>query len=519
MDSSIKAERPLERVLAIAELWANVAAFLFPRQIRRLRLVSKRVYMACIPHYNLTLSLKSDTPSNIASDPHFQDLITTLRLVAIDQISPLLVRLLEKCSHITTLEINDFGLDVDFLSKTLQLCPRSLQSLAVRSDGFIPLQSMVEALLDSAVASHIQMLSLDIGATGLDETHSLPWSSFRSVLDIFSSLTTLSLGCIKIMDVPESLEEIDPLHATTMTFPNMTSLTLKQCDISGTDRYRLMRIFTNLKSLEITCRDTIFDSDITNTASENDEVQSIDQLSCVNLKRVNIRCTNSRSLADQSGLYRLLKHLPSLEALELSGFGTDNQELVEMAEEWTRLGVQLKHLSLNLNHRRVDDDVLERVLRQDCCSRLESLDAWFGPDLILRFWNRATEKSELPFLETLRSLYMRKEEEAENLQEEAIHVLNLALRQMPRLVDLVITTKLDDFAVVQGLGCDPKVPLPSPGSPVTVVPNWLHERPFLQTLAVGVSEDMFLHKMVGELPRQIGKRFRFLEVFNIITKN
>ncbi|KAI8347303.1 hypothetical protein B0O80DRAFT_516793 [Mortierella sp. GBAus27b] len=489
---TLAASPSLERALAIVEIWENVVSFLFPAQIRRLRLVSKRLYLACIPQVSLTLPLGTTT------EPHFH-LITSLRLNAIDQISPLLIKLFKNCPRITSLEINDFGLDIDFLKETLESCPTGLRRLAVRSDGFVDLQSIVDTLLDSNVTSHIQELGLDVGDTGLEETHSLSWSSFRSILDTFSSLRDLSLGSIKVTDVPESLEKIDPLHATTMTFPSISCLSLRQCIISGVDRVRLLRLFTNLERLKMVCRETVFDHPLTMT---------MDQQLCTFLRHISVGCTNSRSLADQGPFYQFLSQLPNLEALELSGFGASNQELVEMAEEWTRHGVKLRHLRLNLNQRKTDEDGLEKILRLECCSRLESLDAWFGPDLVLKFWNAASGKSDLPFLKTLKTLCIRKVEQARDLQEGALQALNLTLRQMPRLVDLVIGTKLDDLAVMENMGRDPELPPATPGTFPLVV-DWSHERPFLQTLSIGISNDMPHDRIT--LQRQLRRRFRFLE--------
>ncbi|KAF9351971.1 hypothetical protein BGX26_010117 [Mortierella sp. AD094] len=534
---------PMERVFAIAELCANIISFLHSKQIRRLRLVSKHLNLASTPHLRFPLVINTKTPSDPNLLPSFPShLITSLRLDAIDQVSPLFVDLVQNCHRISSLEVLDFGLDISFLEETLQLSPLHLKRLVVRSDGFVIMESMVEAVLGSNAATQIQILSLDIGATGLEETHSLPWSSFRSILDTCTSLSSLSLGNVRIMDVPESLEETNALHATTVTFPNITSLTLRQCDISGIGRVRLLRMFPNLRNLEMICRDAVFDiensninNDSNNTvkssiesnnkgggSNSNDGTGPIseseagveDQLLCVNLRRVSVRCTNIRSQADQDGLYRFLIHLPSLETLELMGLGTNNQTLLRIAQEWTRRGIRLKRLHLDFNHRKVLDEGFEMVLRQGCCSKLEILDAWCGPGLLFKFWNQETMRSELPFLETLRGFHLRKDYEVLDNQHELEHILNLTLHQMPRLVDLTIAAKLNDYSIFQGMGREPEVPLPLPGAPLTSI-DWSRERPFLQTLAIGCSSDFYSNKM-SEMPRQVGKRFRFLEDFRFV---
>ncbi|KAF9172933.1 hypothetical protein BGX20_004523 [Mortierella sp. AD010] len=326
-----------------------------------------------------------------------------------------------------------------------------------------------------------------------------------------------------------------------MTFPNITSLTLKQCDISGIGRVRLLRMFPNLRDLEMICRDVVFDIKNTNTdndsnntakgsiessiksSNSNDGTRPIpgseagveDHLLCANLRRVSVRCTNTRSQVDQDGLYRFLIRLPSLETLELIRIGTDSRTLLRIAQEWTRRGVRLRHLHLDFSHRKVPDEGLEMILRQGCCSKLEILDAWCGPGLLFKFWNQETMRSELPFLETLKGLHLRKDYEALDNQHELEHIMNLTLHQMPRLVDLTIAAKLNDYSVFQGLGREPEVPLPPPGTPMTSI-DWSRERPFLQTLAIGFSNDFYSNRM-SETPRQVGKRFRFLEDFRFVV--
>ncbi|KAF9113554.1 hypothetical protein BGX27_001315 [Mortierella sp. AM989] len=520
---------PIERVFAIPELCANVILFLYPKQIRRLRLVSKLISSACSPHMRIALLLNNRTQSDLNTDPSFPaDLITSLRLDSIDQVSPLFIDLMQTCPRISSLEIHDFGLDIDFLEESLQQSSGHLKRLVIHSDGFVTMESIVETVLGSNMASQIQILSLHIGVTGLDETHSLPWSSFRSVLDTCTSLSAISLGNVKILDVPESLEETDTLHATTVSFPNITLLTLQQCDISGIGRVRLLRMFPNLRNLEMICRDVIFDMDDHVSDSEYDNGSNIGtgsvseseagvngQLLCMNLKRVSIKCTNSRFRADQDGLFRFLMHLTSLESLELVGLGSNSQRILSIAQEWSRRGIQLKSLRLEFNNRKAVDESLEMILRQGCCSKLEVFDAWRGPDLLFKFWNQDTMRSELPFLETLKALHLRKDYEIVDTQIDKEYVLNLTLRQMPKLVDLTIAAKLDDFSIFQGMGRDPDAPLPLPNTPITSI-DWLRERPFLQTLTIGYSSEFYNNRMV-ELPRQIGKRFRFLEDFRLIA--
>ncbi|KAI1318886.1 hypothetical protein EDD11_005520 [Mortierella claussenii] len=551
-NSNNKKKSSAERVLAIAELFACIVAYLYPKQLRRLRLVSKRLHLACIPHIHITLPLNSHhhTPTRTATatyaaDPSFPiELVTGLKLEGLDHISPVLQDLFRRCTRLTLLEIADFGLDVQFLKETLRLCSHPLQDqiqdaslgqgqvqvsgggsnrgeglrrLVVRSDGFVTLESMVEVILGSEAAKHIQTLSLDIGATGLDETHSLPWHGFRSILDTCSALTTLSLGSVKIMDVPSSLEETNVLHATTVRFPHIMSLTLKQCDISSLGRRRLLRMFPGLKDLEMIFRDAVFDVDTTSEKEEEEEqARGDDRQLCRHLKRLSVRCSNSRSHADQEGLYRFLCRLPRLEALELSGLGTSQPQLLKMAEAWTRNNVQLKSLILDLNHRKVTEEGLESVLRMGCCSRLERLDAWCGPDLISRFWNQETQQSGLPCVKTLRALHLRRDQTTEELQHGALVALNMTLKQLSKLVELTIATKLDDFEVIQGMGRNPDTPLPGPDALSTSsCMGWSKEGPFLQSLAIGCSTDFFLRRMV-EMPRQIGKRFRFLEEFRLL---
>ncbi|KAF8984608.1 hypothetical protein BGZ46_007521 [Entomortierella lignicola] len=518
----------MERVFAISELCANIISFLRPKQIRRLRLVSKQLYDACTIHMRISLILNSRTPSNLISDPSFPaNLITSLRLDAIDQVSPLFINIVQNCPRISSLEINDFGLDIYFLQETLRLGPLQLQRLAVRSDGFVTMESLVEIVVSSEPATHIRMLSLDTGHTGLEETHSLSWPSFRSMLDTCTSLSALSLAHVKIMDVPESLEETNTWHATTMTFPNMISLTLNHCDISEANSLvRLLRMFPNLKNLEMSCRDAMFymdhsskDNNSLDISNENsDNAKGVDDPSlCANLRNVSVRCTNIRSQADQEGLYLFLMHLPSIKTIELMGLGINSQTLLRIAQAWTRRGIQLKRLRLDFNRRRAVDDGLDIILRQGCCSRLEIMDVYCDPSLISTFWNEETHRSELPFLETLQGLHLRKDYENLDRRNEIERTLNLTLKQMPKLVDMTIAARLDDYSIFQGMGREPEVQIGLPDAPITTTgTDWSQERPFLQTLAIGCSSEFYSNR-IKEMPRQIAKRFRFLEDFQFIV--
>ncbi|KAF9287805.1 hypothetical protein BGZ68_001222 [Mortierella alpina] len=517
----------LERVLDIAELWANIISFLSRRQIRRLRLVSKRMYNACSPHFCILFPIDSRTPSSLTTESDFPaDLITAVQIEGIDQISQLISSTFEKCTRLTVLKLYDFGLDVSVLEQLLRLCPTHLQRLFIRSEGFVSLDSMIEVLLTAAVAPQLQTLGLEIGDTGLEDTHSLPWTNLRLILDTYASLTSLSLGRIEVMDVPVSLEEVNPLHATTMAFPNIKELSLIQCGISGIGRGRLLKMFPNLKTLQIVCRDAVFEPTKDGEsllALPEHETRVTDSDLGTQLTRVRIECTNLRLQTDQRGLFQFLGHLPNLKILELSGLVTSKQALMDMAEAWCRRGVQLKQLVLDSTGRRApDDEWLELILRMPCFFRLEVLDAWCGPNLLLRFWNKAMARSEIPCLLHLRALHLKKHQGSEDLQEGALEVLNLTLQQMPRLVDLTLAVRLDDFAVFQGMGRDPYdtshngVDGAGAVAP-TKTSDWSQERPFLQSLAMGCSLGFF-RDWIDEVPRQIGRRFRFLEDFEILVR-
>ncbi|CAO3567998.1 unnamed protein product [Mortierella alpina] len=515
----------MERVLDIAELWANIATFLSPRHIRRLRLVSKRMYNACSPHFCILLPLDSRTPSSLTAEPDFPaDLITAVRIEGVDQISQLISSTFEKCNRLSVLRLYDFGLDISFLDQLLRLCPTHLQSLIIRSEGFVSLDSMTEVLLTAAVAPQLQTLGLEVGDTGLDDTHSLPWTSFRLILDTCASLTSLSLGRIEVMDIPVALEQVDPLHATTMAFSNIQDLSLNMCGISGSGRARLLRMFPNLKTLRIVCRDAVFEPCRDGQgllALPAHEARVTDSDLGTRLMRVRIECTNPRSQADQRGLFQFLGHLPDLKIVELSALVISQQALKDLAEAWCRRGVQLKQLVLDSTGRRApDEEWLEPILRLPCFSRLEGLDVWCGPNLLLRFWNKALMRSEIPCLLHLRGLHLRKDQSAEDLPEGALEAVNLTLKQMPRLVDLTLAVRLEDFAVFQGMGRDPystrHTGLGDAGSVgLAATSDWSQERPFLQSLGIGCSRG-FYQDRIGEIPRQIGRRFRFLEDFGFI---
>ncbi|KAG0324076.1 hypothetical protein BGZ99_002234 [Dissophora globulifera] len=492
---------PLRRVLAIAELWGNIMLYLHPRQIRRLRLVCKSFYMACLSHVHISLSLSTHTLSKLESDQQIPaELVTILRVEVSDHVPAALENLLTRCSRLSSLHIDGLGLDISFLEEALRLVPGRLRRLTIHSEGFVALEDIIGVFLSSSSASHIQALNLDVAATGLDESHSLCWPRFRSILSQCSSLSSLSLGSVKITDIPESLEEIDFLHSKTTAFPHITTLALRQCDITGPARIRLLSMFPNLQSLDLICQDTLFE--LANNEQHTAELQN-----------VKVSCTNVRSQVDQAGLYRFLSHVPNLRALEISGVGVRGQDLIQMAEEWTRLQVRLKFLKIDISLRKSTEGCLEQVLRQGCCSQLQVLDTCCGPDLILRFWNPRTLRSELPFLNTLQGLHLRKEQATEDVAEGALDVLNSTLRQMPRLVDLTIGTKLSDVAVFHGLGRDAAAPPASVAPPIGV--TWAHERPFLQTLTMGCSHGLISNGLVGGLSRQVAWRFRFLEEFRL----
>ncbi|ORY99760.1 hypothetical protein BCR41DRAFT_375333 [Lobosporangium transversale] len=482
--------------------------------------------MACEPHMRIVLPLNNRTSPDLIADSTFPaELVTSIRLDALDSVSPMIADLFQRCNRINSLEINDFGLDVFFLNEILDLCPLHLRRLAIKSDGFVAVESMVDALLGSKAVVHIQILCLEIGDTGLDDTQSLPWSCFRSILSTCSSLSMLSLKNIKIMDVPQLLEETNEFHATTKSFPNIVTLSLLQCDVTGIGRIRLLRKFPNLKNLEMVVRDDAFKLDNIDDSSEDGQNNGLIRNGaetgnqyqlCKSLKRFSMRCTNNRSHADQAHLCEFLRQLPSIETLELAGFGLkmSYQQLLEISEDWTRQGRHLKRLFLDINPRKVTEEGLKNILKYQCYSRLESLDIWCGPDLISSFWNHDTQRSELPFLKSLRALHLRQIVCVEDLDKDALLALNLTLKQMPRLVDLTIAAQLDDFTVFQGLGRDPDVPLPQPDAPITNV-DWSQERPFLQTLTIGYSQKFYRDNM-KKMSQQIGKRFRFLEDFRLL---
>ncbi|KAF9438459.1 hypothetical protein BGZ76_007713 [Entomortierella beljakovae] len=313
-----------------------------------------------------------------------------------------------------------------------------LRRLAIRSDGFVTVESMVEAVLNSNAAGEIRILILEIVETGL---------------------------------------------------------------------------------LEVICRDAVFDIDYTNDDSaidfnfsgDNSGVDSTQLF--VNLRRVSVNCTNSRSNVDQRSLYRLLAILPNVDTIELVGVGASGQRLQETAEEWTRRGMQLKRLQLDFNRKKSAEEDLEVILKQGCCSKLELLDVWCGPEFLARFWNQELQKSELPFLLTLRSIHLRKNTDTFDEKADGICCFNLTLRQMPKLVDLVIRAKLNDCNFLHGMGCDPDLRR----APIDTI-DWSHEKPFLQTLAIGFSLEFCNSYSFRDLRQQIKKRFRFLESFRLLTE-
>ncbi|KAF9921668.1 hypothetical protein FBU30_008275 [Linnemannia zychae] len=498
-----KQKPPIEQVLDITELWSNVLAYLHPKQIRRLRLVSRRFYQACASFIHMNMMLASQKHAEVVWEQDFPSkLVRSLCITTVDQFTPALRRLLDQCLNITTLDINVFGLDIEFLQELLGYCPQHLKSLVIRSEGFVPLESIVETLLQSnAVILKIQSLTLVIGTTGLFETDALSWNKFRSLLDNCISLTSLSLSAVKVMDIPESLEEIDSLHATKAMFPNLIALTMTLCDVSSVGRIRLLRMCPNLRLLDISCRNDVFLPD-----------SIVDHDLLCQLRHIRV---SSRSQSYQEVLFKILGHLYHLEVVNFTGLAVQGARLLELADEWSRHKITLRQLMLNPKYHKLTEEELEQVLLQPCFSKLEVLDALCGPDLILRFWNQETQQSKLPFLKTLRALHMRKEDVVSDLNEKSMEVLNKTLKQLPRLVDLTIGTKLEDFGVFQGMGRDPGAPFPDLRTVVYSGPgavNWSAERPFLQTLVIGCSTEFFNYRM-SDIPRQVGRRFRFLEDF------
>ncbi|KAF9907724.1 hypothetical protein EC991_010671 [Linnemannia zychae] len=502
---------PIERVLDIAELWSNIIVYLNPKQFRRLRLVSSRLYQACTPHMQISLTLTNQKQVDVVYEPYFPSkLVTSLHIVSIDQFTPTLTLLLDHCTNITTLSINVSELDVDFLQELLESRHHHLKNLIIQSEGFVPLETIVETLIHStATARQIQSLTLNIGSTGLVESDSLSWTLFRSLLDTCTSLTALTLSAVNVMDIPESLEEINPLHSTKAMFPNLVSLTLTMCDISSIGRTRLLRMCPNLYTLDLTCREDVFDTEGEESPTT---LGTADQDLCTELRSVRF---HNRFNSEQEGLLRFLGHLRHLERLELCGLTIQEARLLDLAEEWSRNKVSLKQLTLTPKNRKLAKEGLERVLLKPCFTKLQVLDAYCGPDFILRFWNKETQRSQLPFLETLRALHLRKEDAVSELEDGAMEALHMTLKQLPRLTDLTVATKLEDFGIFQGMGRDPEVPLPDPRTVVLTGPgavDWAGERPFLQTLAIGYSTEFLNHRM-DDILRQVGKRFRFLEDF------
>lgn len=561
---------PITAILAIPEVFELVLSYLRVRQIRRLRLVSRQLRVACQSYFHVTVAI---TPNALPSIQHFHDLsssVTKLLISDVDELPPSLETFIETASRLSSIELYNWGLDIDFLRRTLDLCPSELKSLVVRNEGFVDLEDIVESVVRSSQSTSIQFLTLHVDTVGL-ETHALPWTCFRVILDSCSSLVSLSLGHVKINDVPESLEETNALHATTATFPNLTTLKLIHCDISQVGLERLLRMYPNLRSLTIHSSNPVFEKEepseraqlertLESTDPREDALATLqatlpkeDHLpSCPNLSTFKYSLTNSkRNNRNQLGLDTFLKRLIRLHALELEGHYIKDEDLYSIGEEWSRQGVQLKKLELPLQ-KGVTEAGVEGLLRMTCCRQLQLLDVVCGPKLVSRFWKSETGLTELPCAATLTGLHLRKNESEDRSQPGIWKMFNGTLKQLPRLVDLTIGTKLESFEVFEGLGRNPSGPsrttstdtseLAKTGdiqiaesetnsSASSEIPmerqtvmapseswahvDWSFERPFLQTLAIGYSNEFYANGM-ADIPRQIGRRFRFLEDFRFV---
>ncbi|KAG0034477.1 hypothetical protein BGZ81_004509 [Podila clonocystis] len=578
--TSVPATSPVDVILAIPEVFELVLSYLHIRQIRRLRLVCKRLRDACQSYFLVAVSIDTHT---LCAVHHFQELssvATKLLISDLDELSPSLELFLKHATRLSTLELYNWGLDIDFLQRTLILCPSELKSIVVRNEGFVDLEDIVKTVVSSTQGTTIQSLALHVDAVGL-ETHALPWASFRTVLDSCVSLTSLSLGYVKVNDVPESLEETNALHATTATFPNLTMLKLMHCDISQVGLERLLRMYPNLKSLTIHSSNPIFEQEGPHEGAnvertlESDDPEAEAAVasrttipvehplpSCPNLSTFKYSLTISkRNNHSQHGLDTFLKRLTRMRDLELEGHYTKDEDLLSMGEEWSRQGVKLRRLELPLQ-KGVTEAGVEGLLRMACCRQLQVLNVVCSPDLASRFWNSATGSTELPCAATLTGLHLRRNESAARLQPGVWKSLNGTLKQLPRLVDLTIGTKLESFEVFEGLGrnpnsspsqlrslefagvaktsdseqlngqcetqCGPEIGAISFASteargeqPIAAVASeswhvdWSSERPFLQTLAIGYSNEFYANGM-ADIPRQIGRRFRFLEDFRFV---
>ncbi|KFH67014.1 hypothetical protein MVEG_07538 [Podila verticillata NRRL 6337] len=562
---------PITAILAIPEVFELVLSYLRVRQIRRLRLVSRQLRVACQSHFHVIVAI---TPNSLPSIQHLQDLsssVTKLLVRDLDELPPSLEAFIETATRLSAIELYNWGLDIDFLQRTLALCSPELKLLVVQNEGFVDLEDIVKSVVHSSQSTSIQSLTLHVDTVGL-ETHALPWTSFRVILDSCSSLASLSLGHVKINDVPESLEETNALHATTATFPNLTTLKLIHCDISQVGLERLLRMYPNLKSLTIHSSNPVFDQDepseraqlertleITDTREEAvatlwATVPKEDHLpSCLNLSTFKYSLTNSkRNNRNQLGLDAFLKRLTRLHDLELEGHFIKDEDLFSIGVGWSRQGVQLKRLELPLQ-KGVTEAGVEGLLRMTCCHHLQLLNVVCGPGLVSRFWNSETGLTELPCAATLTGLHLRKNEFESRLQPGIWKIFNGTLKQLPRLVDLTIGTKLESFEVFEGLGRNPNNPsqtastgtselaktgdiqidseLGTISSASAEIPverqivmapseskahvDWSSERPFLQTLAIGYSNEFYANGM-ADIPRQIGRRFRFLEDFRFV---
>ncbi|KAG0337730.1 hypothetical protein BG000_005065, partial [Podila horticola] len=571
--TSVPATSPLDVILAIPEVFEYVLSYLRIRQIRRLRLVCKRLRDACQSHFLVTVAINTLTLPTIQ---HFQELssvATKLLISDLDELSPSLELFIEHATLISTLELYNWGLDIDFLRRTLILCPSKLKSLVIRNEGFIDLEDIVGSVVSSAQGTMIQYLALHVDTVGL-ETHALPWTSFREILDLCESLTSLSLGNVKVNDVPESLEETNVLHATTASFPNLTTLKLLHCDISQVGLERLLRMYPNLRSLTIHSSNPMFEQDEPLVGATEGPLESTDPEaeatmasrtiipnehhlpSCPNLRTFKYSLTiNKRNNRSQHGLDTFLKRLTRLQDLELEGHYVKDEDLLSIGEEWSRQGIQLRRLELPLQ-KGVTEAGVEGLLRVACCRQLQLLNVVCSPDLVSRFWNSATGLTELPCAATLTGLHLRKNESADRLQPGVWKSLNRTLKQLPRLVDLTIGTKLESFEVFEGLGRNPnsspsselakksdgeqlngqlethggpeigtdscasaetsvEQPTSTAASASWAHVDWSSERPFLQTLAIGYSHEFYANGM-ADIPRQIGRRFRFLEDFRFV---
>ncbi|KAF9429008.1 hypothetical protein BGZ94_000133 [Podila epigama] len=617
-------------ILSIPEVFEHVLSYLRVRHLRRLRLVSKRVYDACRSSFNVAVLIN---PENVTSIHHIENVAPLIRRLCIkdlDEVPPSLESFIVQSSLLSTVEVCRWGLDIDFLHKILDISPKDLKRLSIQNEGFVDLEDIVGAVARSCQGPLIQSLSLHIDSVGL-ETHALGWSCFRSVLlDKCSSLTMLSLGYIKVDGVPEALEETNALHVTTTTFPNLKSLELIHCDITCVELERLLRLFPNLGSLYLCSAHPVFEPDevessdlvpmTTEEGGEGGGDAPVGNMSVLNpttspatVQTTNISLSlqpppsqpvlcprlysftyflsnnkrNSRS--QQHRLAAFLTSCRQLRDLELSGHFIKDEDILSLGEIWSRLGMELRKIVLS-HQRAVTEAGIEMLLRMRCCRRLQVLDVMCSPELLQRFCQSTMTTTvlskpsmvlELPCSATLVGLHLQKNESEDRLALGAMQCLNQSLKQLPRLVDLTIGVKLESLAVFDGLGRDyakaEKKNVVSSGSNVedggddddnclvndgiddgkklgkekdnervleamiasdrdvvatidmvatargAVVDTarerlgaeWIDERPFLQSLAIGYSNE-FYNREVANIPHQIGRRFRFLEDFRYV---